>query len=126
MRALPRANTRPELALRSALHRLGLRFRVEQQLLAGSRRRADIVFRRSRVVCFVHGCFWHGCSTHMKWPARNSLFWREKIKRNRLKDEDTLARLSKEGWRVVVCWEHDDAKVVAQRIALLVRGQTRH
>src|SRR4051794_19437376 len=76
-------DTGPELALRSELHKRGLRFRVDRPVLQGDRRRADVVFTRARVAVFIDGCFWHGCPEHATWPKANASFWREKIKANR-------------------------------------------
>src|SRR5437867_3896947 len=70
MQATPRRDTPQELALRSALHRLGLRFRVDWPL-PDTRRRADLAFLNARVAVFVDGCFWHGCPTHGTWPKAN-------------------------------------------------------
>jgi DNA mismatch endonuclease (patch repair protein) len=111
-----------ELRLRSALHRLGLRFRVHRRILAGSTRTADIVFVRRRVVVFVDGCFWHGCPVHMTWPKSNSDWWRAKIEANRRRDADTDARLAAAGWEVVRVWEHELADDAARRIARLVQA----
>src|ERR1700694_6145164 len=64
MQATGRGDTPGELALRSALHRLGLRFRVDCRPVPEIRRRADIVFRAAAVAVFMDGCFWHGCPKH--------------------------------------------------------------
>src|SRR4051812_33413126 len=74
-------DTKPELVLRRALHRLGYRFRVDTRPLAEVNRRADIVFTRQRVALFVHGCYWHGCPDHYAAPKANSTFWADKVAR---------------------------------------------
>jgi len=117
MRKVRQKGTRMELELRSALHRSGLRFRVQLVLLAGSRRRADIVFSRERVAVFVDGCFWHGCPLHGTRPKRNANWWGEKLAKNRERDEDTNDLLGKSGWVVLRIWEHEDVL----RAALQVR-----
>lgn len=117
MQSVRRSDTTPELALRSALHRMGLRFRVNRRLLANSRFRADIVFVSARVVVFVDGCFWHGCTEHRKLPIRNSEYWKSKIERNRTRDALTTAALKELGWEVVRVWEHEDPRVAALRVA---------
>lgn len=110
-----------ELRLRSALHRLGLRFRVHRRILAGSTRTVDIVFVRRRLAVFVDGCFWHGCPAHMTWPKSNPDWWRAKIEANRRRDEDTDARLIAAGWRVVRIWEHELTEDAAHHIAELLK-----
>src|SRR4051812_14490768 len=81
------AGTRPEMALRSTLHRRGLRFRVSRWISAsGTRMRPDIVFASPRVAVFVDGCFWHGCPDHGRVPAANNAYWRAKLGRNRKRD----------------------------------------
>lgn len=113
-------DTKPELALRRALHARGLRFYVDRAPLRGIRRRADIVFPRLRLAVYVDGCFFHGCPLHMTWPARNADFWREKIERNIERDSDTDARMEAAGWTVVRVWEHRDPAEVSAEIAALV------
>src|SRR5215831_11579615 len=92
MQRQARRDTAPERALRSALHRLGLRFRVHVRPHPGLRREADVVFGPSRVVVFVDGCFWHGCPEHASWPKANADWWREKIASNRARDAETDGR----------------------------------
>jgi len=121
MQAVRTRDTAPELALRSELHRLGLRFRLGVVLLAGTRRRVDIVFPGAKVVCLVHGCFWHGCPKHLVWPTRNPRFWRAKIRQNQARDVETEQLLRESGWAVVVCWEHEAPERVAARVYRIVR-----
>src|SRR4051794_13269539 len=71
MRAIPSRDTAPEIALRKALHRNGLRFRVDVAPVSELRCKADIVFRSARVCVFVDGCFWHGCPDHFSLPKAN-------------------------------------------------------
>jgi DNA mismatch endonuclease (patch repair protein) len=97
-------DTKPEKALRSALHRLGYRFRVTSRNLPG---RPDIVLRKHCAVIFVHGCFWHrhrNCS-YAYVPKTNRTFWSEKFEGNKKRDRLTKLRLRKLGWRVLVVWE---------------------
>ena len=116
-------DTKPERLLRSQLHRLGLRFRLQQKLLDGLRRKADIVFRPVEVVVFIDGCFWHGCPIHGTWPKQNAEFWRDKIETNRRRDADTDARLAEAGWLVLRVWEHEDPLEAARRVEGVVRGR---
>lgn len=96
-------NTKPELAVRKALHRLGFRYRLHDRSLPG---KPDLVFPKYRAVIFVHGCFWHGHDCHLfKWPKTRQEFWRNKIEKNRLNDARAIAELEGQGWRVGVIWE---------------------
>ena len=113
-------DTGVELALRRALHALGLRYRVHRRPIAGVRREADVVFTRARVAVFVDGCFWHGCPEHVTWPKTNPEFWRAKIETNRGRDRDTDARLAAAGWRVVRVWEHEDPATAAARVRAVI------
>jgi len=106
MRAVRQRDTSSEKLLRSALHRLGLRFRVQVAPIQGLRRTADIVFSRERIAIYVDGCFWHGCPTHGTMPKTNRVFWQKKIKENRRRDADTDTRLRSAGWEVIRVWEH--------------------
>jgi DNA mismatch endonuclease (patch repair protein) len=124
MKANRRRDSGPERALRSALHRAGLRFRVDFPIRTpGSRPiRPDVVFPARRVAVFAHGCFWHGCPEHGTWPATNETYWTQKIEANRRRDLSTTARLEGDGWIVVYVWEHEDPEVAARAIAHLVRA----
>jgi DNA mismatch endonuclease (patch repair protein) len=117
-------DTVPELAVRSAVHRLGLRYRVAARPIPSLRRTADLVFRRARVAVFVDGCFWHGCPEHHVLPATNSSYWTGKVGTNRARDFDTDARLAAEGWLSLRVWEHEDPDDAARRIAAAVRQRT--
>jgi DNA mismatch endonuclease, patch repair protein len=115
-------DTRPELAVRRAAHRLGLRYRVAARPLPHLNCTADLVFARARVAVFVDGCYWHGCPTHFTPPRTNPSYWGPKIARNQERDSRVTAELSSEGWTVLRFWEHDPADVAANRIAAAVRG----
>lgn len=115
MRATPQRDTRPERAIRSYLHRKGLRFRVHAPL-PGTRRRADMTFPRLHVAVFVDGCFWHGCPDHMTWPENNAAWWRKKIEATRLRDRETTQYLTEAGWHVVRLWEHTPVDVAAAAV----------
>jgi DNA mismatch endonuclease, patch repair protein len=117
MRANRRTDTKPELALRRALHRQGYRFRKDYRLdLAdGKRVRPDIAFTARRVAVFVDGCFWHACPEHGSRPAANVWYWEPKLRRNVERDRAADAALAAAGWNVVRVWEHEtlDAAVTA-------------
>ena len=108
MRAIRRADTKPELALRSALHRAGYRFRKDYRLDLdpGTRVRPDIAFTARRVAVFVDGCFWHVCPEHGRNPAVNEWYWAPKLRRTMERDRAADAALAAAGWRVVRIWEH--------------------
>jgi DNA mismatch endonuclease (patch repair protein) len=120
MQVTHQRDTPGELALRSALRALGLRYRVDVTL-PGTRRRPDVAFLRAKVAVFVDGCFWHGCPTHGTWPKANAAWWREKIEGNRRRDRDTDRRLKRAGWVVLRFWEHDEATAAAQAVASTLR-----
>jgi DNA mismatch endonuclease, patch repair protein len=101
-----RSDTDIELALRSALHRRGWRFRKTVKSLPGS---PDIVFPSRRVVVFVDGDFWHGWRFEEKKHGLKP-FWREKVETNIARDARNDALLEALGWRVVHVWEHDVKK----------------
>jgi DNA mismatch endonuclease (patch repair protein) len=115
-------DTKPELALRSAVHALGMRYRVGLRPVTQVRRTADIVFTRAKVAVFLDGCFWHGCPEHHRPAKKNSEFWDSKIKGNIARDTDTDTRLREAGWRVIRVWEHEEPIAAAQRVQLMVRG----
>ncbi|MDE0066484.1 MAG: hypothetical protein OXN44_06395 [Acidimicrobiaceae bacterium] len=75
-------DTKPELAVRSAVHRRGIRFRVSVRPQPELALTDDLVLRKARIAVFVDGCFWHGCPGHRTQPTTNSRFWADKIARN--------------------------------------------
>ena len=104
MRANKPANTRPEIRVRSALHAMGLRFRIHRKDLPG---KPDIVLPRHNLAIFVHGCFWHqhpGCKLASR-PRTRQEFWEAKFQANRLRDKRNQLALEEMGWRVEVVWE---------------------
>src|SRR3954452_13192170 len=120
MRANRSRDTKPELALRSAVHGLGLRYRVSARPLADLRRTADLVFPTAKVAVFLDGCFWHGCPEHHTVAATNAKFWADKVDGNRARDRDTDRRLEAAGWSSVRVWEHEDPAEAAQRVRDIV------
>jgi DNA mismatch endonuclease (patch repair protein) len=96
-------DTKPELILRSGLHRSGFRFRLHAKELPG---KPDLVFPRYNAAMFVHGCFWHGHHCHLfKLPSTRTEFWRSKIERNQIVDARSVSGLRDRGWRVGIVWE---------------------
>lgn len=124
-RAVMRGNrgrdTRPELELRSILHRCGHRYRVSVQLRPGGLRiRPDLVFSSTRVAVFVDGCFWHSCPEHGSVPRTNAAYWGLKLRRNVQRDLAATAALEADGWRALRFWEHVPAQEMADEIARAV------
>lgn len=115
-------DTGPELALRSALHRRGLRYRVNVKPVATIPCRADIVFRRQRVAVFVDGCFWHACPQHGTSPRTNASYWSAKIARNVERDRRNDADLTAAGWTVVRVWEHEHPQAAGERVIAVLDG----
>lgn len=104
MSRIPSKDTKPELLVRSLLHRLGYRYRLHRRDLAGS---PDIVFPSRAKVIFVHGCFWHAhknCRLANR-PKSHRRFWYEKFMRNISRDKASQRRLRRTGWGVCVVWE---------------------
>jgi DNA mismatch endonuclease (patch repair protein) len=107
-------DTKPELVVRSILHRLNARFRLHRKDLPG---RPDIVLPRHRLTVLVHGCFSHrhrGCK-YAYSPKSNADAWAKKFRQNASRDRRIKQELQKCGWKVVVVWEcktrHYDALV---------------
>jgi DNA mismatch endonuclease, patch repair protein len=126
MRANRRTDTKPEMALRRALHRQGYRFRKDYRLdlSGGTRVRPDIAFTARRVAVFVDGCFWHACPEHGSRPANNVWYWEPKLRRNVERDRAADAALAAAGWDVVRVWEHEPLEAaVTAVLAALTRSQ---
>ena len=126
MRANRRTDTKPELALRRALHGKGYRYRKDYRLdLDGGKRvRPDIAFTARRVAVFIDGCFWHCCPQHGSKPAVNVGYWNPKLRRNVERDRAADTALAAAGWSVVRIWEHEPvADAVAAVLAALASRQ---
>ncbi len=107
MRGNRRADTKPELALRAALHAMGYRYRKDFRLDLPARRvRPDIAFTSRKVAVFVAGCFWHACPEHGSKPKSNDWYWSPKLARNVERDRAADEALTEAGWTVVRLWEH--------------------
>jgi DNA mismatch endonuclease (patch repair protein) len=107
MRSNRSKGTVPEVRLRSALHRAGLRFRKNARPLPSLRCTADVLFRRQRVAVFVDGCFWHSCPVHGTMPTLNGDWWRAKLCATVERDASNRLALEREGWNVLRFWEHE-------------------
>ena len=117
-------DTKPEIAVRSILHRMGYRFRLHRRDLPG---KPDIVLPKHRTVVLVHGCFWHrhrGCK-YAYTPKSRVQFWQKKFHENVERDRRNRKDLRKEGWKVIVVWEcevRDPDKLVV-RLAREISGK---
>ncbi|MGP8159861.1 MAG: very short patch repair endonuclease [Candidatus Dormibacteria bacterium] len=110
------SNTSPEVRLRSALHRSGLRFFKHRRPDPQVSCRVDIVFPRARLAVFLDGCFWHACPDHGTRPAVHAEWWDSKLARNRDRDRRNDAELIGAGWRVLRVWEHEEIDSAVSRI----------
>jgi DNA mismatch endonuclease (patch repair protein) len=121
MQANKKRDTRPERALRSALHGRGLRYRTDMKLGEGrSAPRPDVVFTRAKIAVFLDGCYWHGCPEHGVSPKTNSDYWSAKIARNRARDAENTRMLESGGWLVMRVWEHEDPAEAAALIESVI------
>jgi len=110
MKRMPRKDTGPEVLVRRALHRLGLRYRVNYRGLPGT---PDVVFTRARIALFVDGCFWHRCPDHGVIPKANRQWWTDKLQATVERDGRKDSELEAAGWLPVHVWEHEDPALAA-------------
>jgi DNA mismatch endonuclease (patch repair protein) len=124
MQANRRTDTKPEIRLRSALHRRGFRFRKDFRITAGEVKvKPDIVFTRRRVAVFVDGCFWHNCPVHGRTPSVNGWYWSPKLQRNADRDERVTAALRADHWLVLRFWEHEALDDVVATVAQVLQAE---
>lgn len=128
MSGIPGCNTKPEILIRSLLHRQGFRFRLHVSDMPG---KLDIVLPPYHAVLFVHGCLWHGYNCSLfKLLGTRPVFWREKIERNRNKNSRDNEALLADGWRDCIIWEcalrgaGKNIEGVAQSLAEWLRSDT--
>lgn len=97
-------NTRPEMIVRSLIHQMGYRFKLNATNLPG---KPDLVLSKYKKIIFVHGCFWHmhRCKYGKVKPQTNTEFWQNKRIGNVERDKKNLAVLKEDGWKVLVVWE---------------------
>ncbi len=110
-----------EKAVRSELHKSGLRFRKHTVKLPG---KPDIVFVKAKLVVFLDGDFWHGYR-FPQWEKTLAKFWRNKIGETRKRDQRNFAKLRRMGWRVIRIWEHSiekDLNGVVKKICYALKG----
>lgn len=115
-------NTKPEILVRRALHKLGYRFRLHRRDMPG---KPDIVLPKYKTVIFVHGCFWHrhpGCSK-ASTPKTRVEFWEEKFAANVARDERNLVGIDLLGWQALVVWECEtkDLEALSSRLSMAIK-----
>jgi DNA mismatch endonuclease (patch repair protein) len=121
MRGNRKRDTRPEMALRSRLHSLGLRYRKNLRIrLPDLTVTPDVVFLAARVAVFVDGCYWHCCPLHGTRPQGNSAYWKAKLSGNLARDRRVDRALAGAGWTVVRIWEHVAPAAAAGEVAAAV------
>lgn len=117
MRRIRKTDTKPELIVRSLVHRLGYRFRLHRRDLPGT---PDLVFPARRRVILVHGCFWHqhDCRLGHKQLKSNRHYWLPKLARNAARDHRARDELTALGWQCLVVWECETrgGDLLAERI----------
>lgn len=112
-------DTKPEIIVRHYLFSKGFRYRIHSVPLPG---KPDIVLPKYHSVVFVNGCFWHRCpKCKYSLPASNAEFWKEKFKRNLLRDKRNVKALEKMGWKVNVIWECELKKDPKNTLMALTR-----
>lgn len=121
MRRVKAKDTAPELKVRQALSRLGVRYRLHRKDLPG---KPDIVLAGRRLALFVHGCFWHGhsCTRGSRVPKQNRDYWVRKVDANRARDAAAHTALIQLNWRVATIWECElkDAAALETRLSDLL------
>lgn len=129
MGAIRSTDNATEVALRSALHRMGLRFRKYRRDLPG---RPDIVFARERIAIFVDGDYWHArvlvergpaalAQNLARLPELSRRYWEQKFTRRVARDQEVSAALADLGWLVLRVWESDAKANIAGTAAGIAR-----
>ncbi len=104
MSSIKGKDTKPELTLRGLLWACGKRYRIHDKSVPG---RPDISNKSKKIAVFVDGCFWHACGLCYREPQTNTIFWRNKIIRNKARRDEVRHILTEKGWKVVEIWEHE-------------------
>ena len=113
-------NTKPELRVRSYLHKCSFRFRIHKKELPGT---PDIVLPKFKTAIFIHGCFWHGHENcrYFRLPKSKTEWWENKISGNSVRDVKNIKALEDLGWRVIILWECDlNPKVMERNLEKLI------
>lgn len=124
MKANKKTDTKPEVAIRTRLHRMGFRFRKDCLIRTnGGNCRPDILFRSARLAIFIDGCFWHFCPDHGHMPRSNKQYWEQKLNRNKCRDIKNTSWLKEHGWHVIRLWEHvptqEAVQIITQKLSEL-------
>lgn len=115
-------DTKIELMVRRYLFALGYRYRVNYKALPG---KPDIVFTKKKIAIFIHGCYWHGhnCGSRYAHASQsNKAYWGPKIQRTQQRDQEHIAQLEADGWKVIVLWECQIKNDFDQIVATLVNS----
>jgi len=131
MSTIRSANTKPEILTRTALHRLGYRYRLDSKVrIQGKQIKPDIVLRKNNVIVFVHSCFFHQHpDCRLAYSGRSySEFWKQKFEKNRTRDDKQKNALLDMGWRVAVVWEcgtrnKDQFKKIVLQLDRFIKGE---
>ncbi len=105
MAAIRGSNTRPELVVRGAMHKAGLRFRLHRHDLPGT---PDLVFSSppsGGVRAWMLLASALGLRERARLPATNAKWWLAKLRDNQRRDRRQQRKLLAAGWRVLVVWE---------------------
>jgi len=111
-------NTRPEKEIARELRRRKIYFSAHSVSVPG---KPDFIFRRKKVAVFIDSDFWHGNPGYFTMPKSNVRYWKAKIARNRRRDKEVCAALTKAGWRVIRVWEHSVYKDLSRSVARIVK-----
>lgn len=117
-------DTKPEMLVRSMVHRMGFRYRLHDRSLPGN---PDMVFPSRGKIIFVHGCFWHRHGArceYTRWPKSKLDFWKPKLEQNHRRDKVVGRELRKQGWSVLVVWECElkNREKLAERVRAFMEG----
>jgi DNA mismatch endonuclease (patch repair protein) len=123
MRGNKRKSTRPEIAVRRILRRLGYRYLTHLTSLPG---KPDFVFTKRKIVVQVNGCFWHQhrdpqCPLRSR-PLTHRSYWQAKLDRNAERDVEQAEARSKLGWQTLTVWECEceDGACLSQRLTAVL------
>ena len=116
-------NTKPELKLRSALHKKGFRYRLHSKNLPG---KPDLCFPKYKTVIFINGCYWHrhDCKKGRSMPSSNIEFWQKKFETNVERDIKNISELERQGWNVIIAWECELKNI--QRVVDTITERLKH
>jgi len=95
-------NTRPELVIRNALWKKGLRYRIHDKSIIGT---PDVSNKSKKIAIFIDGCFWHGCPTCYNKPQSNTVYWNQKLRYNKNRRNLVKKKLHDNNWKILEFWE---------------------